>query len=1062
MIFREPPPPRAPLRAQIDALYHADGSAVMETLLDEAEFDAAQKTCISDLARRMIVRIRRSTRDTGTLESFLQEYQLSTREGVVLMYLAEALLRIPDSETADRLIRDKLGDADWEAHLGKSESLFVNASTWGLMLTGRLVSLDAGMAKGYYFGRLLQRSGEPLVRQGLMQAMRIVSDQFIMGRTIRTAMRRARDDEQGGTRHSFDMLGEAALTATDAARYAEAYAGAIRAIGQWQEEDSHGRSMTLTRPGISIKLSALDPRFEFAQRETVLPRLVPRLLDLVLEARKYDVGVTIDAEETDRLDLGLDVFEAVYRDSQLADWDGLGLAVQGYQKRARAVIDWLSTLAHEAGRRIPVRLVKGAYWDTEVKRAQEGGFEGYPIYTRKVMTDVSYLACARTMLDDQQAFYPQFATHNAHTLAAIAVLGGNRTDFECQRLHGMGEALYRALHFEHDVDLPCRVYAPVGGHEDLLPYLVRRLLENGANTSFVNQLADPNSPIDELVADPTDTMRTTLSQRHAQIPLPRGLFGDGRLNSRGLDLSDRVSLATLANDMTLQAGHSFAAAPLVSGKQHTGAAQPVTDPANRNRIVGEVVDADEVAIEEALSAAVEAVPAWDQMPATERADRLDRIADLFEEQTAALMTLAVREAGKTIGDAIAEVREAVDFCRYYASRARLDFAAPEELTGPTGERNTISLHGRGVFACISPWNFPLAIFTGQISAALAAGNTVLAKPAEQTPLIAHFAVTLMHRAGVPEDALHLLPGRGEVVGAALVGDPRVAGVAITGATKTARMINQTLANRTGPIVPLIAETGGQNAMIADSSAHPEQLVGDVIRSAFTGAGQRCSALRVLFLQEEIADRTVKMLRGAMAELRLGDPALLDTDVGPVIDNDARDVLAAHAERMQGEAELIAETPLPNGLEAGTFFAPRAYAIADIAILDREIFGPILHVVTFPADGLDAVIDSINATGYGLTLGIHSRIGETADHIRARARVGNIYVNRNMIGAIVGVQPFGGEGLSGTGPKAGGPNYLKRFATERTVSDNIAAVGGNPALLSLDEEGPGESSNDGFS
>ena len=1053
MIFRKPPPMREALRAQINTLYHADGSAVMETLLDEAAFDEAQKASISNLARRLIKRIRRSNRDTGSLENFLQEYQLSTREGVVLMCLAEALLRVPDTETADRLIRDKLGDADWEAHLGKSQSLFVNASTWGLMLTGRLVSLDPGMAKGYYFGRLLQRSGEPLVRQGLMQAMRIVSGQFIMGRNIRSALRRARDDAEDGARHSFDMLGEAALTAIDASRYTEAYANAIKAIGQWQQEDSRGRAMTLTRPGISIKLSALDPRFEFAQRDAVVPRLVPRLLDLVLEAKKLDVGVTIDAEEADRLELGLDVFEAVYKDPQLGEWEGFGLAIQAYQKRARAVIDWLADQAHHTGRRIPVRLVKGAYWDTEVKRAQEGGFDGYPIYTRKVMTDVSYLACARTMLADQRSFYPQFATHNAHTLAAITVLGGRRTDFEYQRLHGMGEALYSGLRLEHDIELPCRVYAPVGGHEDLLPYLVRRLLENGANTSFVNQLADPTAPIEKLVADPTDVMRTSLGQRHAQIPIPRNLFGDSRLNSRGLDLSDSVALAGLAETMKAEAQREWSCAPLVDGENLAGDAHPITDPADSNDIIGSVVEADAAAIEKALSTGVRAGPAWDRTPAVERADILDRVADLYEEQTAALMALAVREAGKTTGDAIAEVREAVDFCRYYADRARLDFAEPQELAGPTGERNSISLHGRGVFACISPWNFPLAIFTGQVTAALAAGNAVVAKPAEQTPLIAHFAITLMHQAGVPKNVLHLLPGQGEVVGAALVNDARVSGVAMTGSTETARLINQFLAQRGGAIVPLIAETGGQNAMIADSSAHPEQLVGDVIRSAFTSAGQRCSALRVLFLQEEISERVIKMLRGAMAELRVGHPSFLDTDIGPVIDDDARDLLVAHTERMKREGKLLAETPLPDGLSTGTFFAPRAYAISDIDVLDREVFGPILHIVQFGAGELDAVIDKINATGYGLTLGIHTRIDETAKHIRSRARVGNIYVNRNMIGAVVGVQPFGGEGLSGTGPKAGGPSYLKRFATERTVSDNIAAVGGNLALLSLDEEDP---------
>jgi RHH-type proline utilization regulon transcriptional repressor/proline dehydrogenase/delta 1-pyrroline-5-carboxylate dehydrogenase len=1048
MIFRQPPRPRDPLRAHIDALYHADGSAVMEAVLDEADLGPLRPR-VRVLARRLVQDVRGAQDRAGTLDSFLQQYRLSTEEGVVLMCLAEALLRIPDTETQDKLIQDKLHGADWERHLGQSRSLFVNASTWGLMLTGKLVRLNDAAADAGFVERLAARIGGPVIRDAMLQAVRILSDQFVMGRGIAEAIARAGEAEAAGARHSYDMLGEAALTEPDARRYAAAYADAIATLGR-ASLDRPRRVNVLDRPGISIKLSALHPRFEWAQRDDVMARLVPRLADLIAAAGRYDLGVTIDAEEASRLDLTLDVFEAVYRDPTAGGWDGLGLAVQAYQKRARAVVDWLAAMAHRGRRRIPVRLVKGAYWDTEIKRAQEGGFDGYPVFTRKVMTDVSYLACARGMLAHREAFYPQFATHNAHTLAAVTVLAEGRLDVECQRLHGMGEALYAALLRIDARALPCRVYAPVGSHEDLLPYLVRRLLENGANSSFVNRLADASAPIDRLIADPVEAMRTTLGLRQAGIPLPRDLYGATRVNARGLDLSSVRALTGLAKEMQRAGNERWSASPVVSGKRRGGLAVEVRNPADRRDVVGDVREADVGDVGFAVAAAVAAQPAWDGLGAAARAQILERAADLYEVERARLMMLAVREAGKTLGDAQSEVREAVDFLRYYAQRIKID-GAPQALPGPTGEANTLKLHGRGAFVCISPWNFPLAIFTGQVAAALAAGNAALAKPAEQTPLIAALAVDLLHKAGVPAEVLHLLPGAGETVGAALVADPRVAGVAMTGSTATAAAIARTLAQRQGPIVPLIAETGGQNALIADSSALPEQLVADAVRSAFNSAGQRCSACRVLFVQEDIAARVTTMLAGAMAELRVGDPAYLDTDVGPVIDAEALAALNAHAERMDREARLLATAPIAGGLDHGTFFAPRAYAIPDLGLLEREVFGPILHVVTFAAERLDEVVDRINATGYGLTLGIHSRVGATAQRIIARARVGNIYVNRNMIGAVVGVQPFGGEGLSGTGPKAGGPHYLPRFALERTVSDNIAAIGGNASLLSLVEE-----------
>ena len=1024
-----------------------DETEAVACILAAAEIPVDMRHCIGERARGLVAAVRRDRLGKGGIDAFLHEYALSSPEGVALLCLAEALLRIPDAETVDRLIRDKIGSADWESHLGRSESMFINASTWALMLTGRLLHIVSPAPDlRTVLRRFVARSSEPVLRQAVTAAMHIIGRQFVMGRTIGEALERARGAEQQGYRHSYDMLGEAAHTAADAARYAAAYDDAIAAIGR-----SWGGRIIADAPGISIKLSALHPRYEMAQRARVLSEVSLILLELSRHARGAGIGLTIDAEEADRLDLSLDLFEALALSPDLADWDGLGLAVQAYQKRALPVIEWLADLARRSGRRLMVRLVKGAYWDSEIKRTQELGLDGYPVYTRKVATDVSYLACARRLLAFGPIFYPQFATHNAHTVAALLEFAGERRDYEFQRLHGMGEALYEQIVGAERLDRPCRVYAPVGSHEDLLPYLVRRLLENGANTSFVNRLVDEAQPINAIVADPIAQLARLPVKPHPRIPLPRDLYGPARETSRGLDLDHAPVQAALRDGLAAALCQPRSAAPIIDGIEQPGAAEPVFDPSDRRRQVGMVVAAGPREIDRALGRALFSAPSWDRTPAAERAAVLERAADLYQNRMVELMALIIREGGRTIPAALAEIREAIDYLRYYALRARVDFAASEPLPGPTGERDEIALHGRGVFACISPWNFPLAIFTGQIAAALAAGNAVVAKPAEQTPLVAAAAVWLLHQAGVPGDVLHLLPGTGEIVGAALVGDPRVAGIAFTGSTETARRINLDLARRAGPIVPLIAETGGQNAMIVDSSALAEQVVSDVLISAFDSAGQRCSSLRLLYVQVDIADRLLAMLAGAMTELVVGDPALLATDVGPIIDAPAREALEQHAQRMAREGHLLYQCALPAGTEHGTFFAPRVFQIDGAERLPGEVFGPILHVVRWHADRLNAVLDEIAATGYGLTLGIQSRIDETTRYILARLHIGNSYVNRSMIGAVVGVQPFGGEGLSGTGPKAGGPRYLHRFATERTLSVDTTAAGGNATLLSLHDE-----------
>jgi len=1031
----------------INGWYLADETDVVRELLPMARLDAAASGSVIREAIALVESVRRRREGEAGIEAFLQQYDLGSREGVILMCIAEALLRIPDAETADRLIADKIASGNWADYLGEADSLFVNASTWGLMLTGRIVRPDPAdlESPSSFLQRLTGRLGEPVVRAAFRQAMKIMGHQFVMGRTIDEALRRAASGSNTRYRYTFDMLGESALTLRDADRYFEAYSAAIAKVAAIADSGTPAEAW----PSISVKLSALHPRYEYSNRVEVIDTLGPKLEALALRSRQAGVAFTVDAEEADRLEISLELFDRLMSAPALAGWDGLGLAVQAYQKRGLDVLRWLARRADEARRMVNVRLVKGAYWDAEIKRSQERGLPGYPVFTRKPNTDVSFLACARFLLEGTDRLYAQFASHNAHTVAwVMQVARANGRHFEFQRLHGMGEELYDGLVDGEGKPVPCRVYAPVGSHEDLLPYLVRRLLENGANTSFVNRIVDERVPAAEVVHDPVAEVESFTSIPHPRIPLPVAMFGEERANSKGINLADGREQARLAAGCLDATSRVARAVPVVGGKERGGEARKVTNPARRSEVVGEVVEAGPALVDEALAIASRAQPAWDRRPASERAAILEKAADAYEEHRGELIGLCVREAGKTVPDSIAELREAVDFLRYYAARAREDFGTPVQLPGPTGESNRLMLRGRGVFVCISPWNFPLAIFTGQVVAALAAGNAVIAKPAEQTPLVAAAAVRLLHAAGVPADVLHFLPGEGGTVGARLTADPRVDGVAFTGSTETARLINRALAARDAPLAALIAETGGQNAMIVDSSALLEQVVHDSIASAFNAAGQRCSALRVLFLQEDIADKALGLLAGAMDLLSVGDPALLRTDVGPVIDTDAQEVLEAHAQRIVQGARWHHRIKLGPQHEGGTFVAPLAVEIGGIGELEREVFGPILHVVRYRAEDIGQVIDAINGTGYGLTLGVHSRIDGFSRRIAERVEAGNVYVNRNIIGAVVGVQPFGGCGLSGTGPKAGGPHYLHRFATERTVTINTAAVGGNAALLSI--------------
>lgn len=975
----------------------------------------------------------------GVVESFLQEFSLSTREGLALMCLAEALLRTPDEGTRDRLIAEKIASADWSSHLGRSGSLLVNASTWSLMLTGKLIDPDdeARADLPGFIRRLAGRLGEPVIRQAVGAAVRIMGEQFVLGRTIDQAMRRAAAD---GFACSFDMLGEGARTVADADKYEKAYADALTAVGARDKgqgpEAGHG---------VSVKLSALSPRYEARQEDRVWTDLYPRILRLARIAAAANINLTLDAEEADRLVLSLKLLERLAAEPDLGTWKGLGLAVQAYQKRGPRTIAAVADIARATGRRLMVRLVKGAYWDSEIKRAQVGGLPGYPVYTTKAATDLSYLACAHALLAASPALYPQFATHNAHTLAAVRQMARRvGVEPEHQRLHGMGEALYAGA-VERYGPLKLRVYAPVGGHEDLLPYLVRRLLENGANTSFVHALLDEKTPVAAVVGDPIATVEAAGGAPHPRIPLPADLYGSSRKNSTGVDLSiaaDRQRLAAAVTGLDFLTGR-----PIISGRETgVGAGARRSSPNDRKRTIGQAWTSAEVDIETAFAVAQAAQARWDAKGGHGRAQVLRAMADGLEDQRDRLIAICAVEAGKTFSDGAAEVREAADFCRYYAHLAERQFAGPETLKGPVGEVNQLSLHGRGVFVCISPWNFPLAIFTGQIAAALAAGNTVLAKPAEQTPLIAAEAVRLFHAAGLPAEVLHLLPGDGAMVGGALTAHPACAGVAFTGGTETAWTINRTLAARPGPITPFIAETGGLNAMFVDTTALREQVIDDVIASAFGSAGQRCSALRILFAPRETADLLIEGLVGAMDALVVGDPVDPRTDIGPVIDEPARDRLLTHLERLTREGKVLRRMAEPAG--DGVFFGPILAEIPSSAFLREEVFGPILHVVRYDPARLDLAAGPLAAAGYGLTLGVHSRIEGFADRVRAAVPAGNAYVNRSMIGAVVGVQPFGGEGLSGTGPKAGGPHALLRYALERAVSVNVAAQGGDPALLNL--------------
>ena len=1032
-------------RTALRLAYRPDENEIVQERLAQAKLTGAQQGEASAMARTLVKAVR--GHKAAGLDAFLQAYDLGSDEGIALMCLAEALLRIPDAETADDLIADKLSGPDWAEKLGDSRSTFVNAATFSLLLTGKVLeeANDRSDSWRAAIGRAVGRLGEPVIRTAVSQAMKILGKQFVFGRTIDEALKRAAPEQARGWSHSFDMLGEAAKTHSDAARYAKAYGDALDTIA------ANAKGGFRKAPGISVKLSALHPRYEWSHADEAKAAILPVLRELALKAAAADVHFTIDAEEADRLELSLDLIEALVEDDALFanGWGGFGLALQAYSKRAVPLVDWVVELARKHRRKLMVRLVKGAYWDSEIKVAQVAGLTDYPVFTRKVATDVSYLACAKRMLAASDCIYSAFATHNANTIGAVKALAGE-TPFEFQRLHGMGEGLYQELAKLEagigDAPTPVRIYAPVGSHKELLAYLVRRLLENGANSSFVNRIADDEVPVDELVRDPVAELERAQPKRNPIIPLPNAIFGKGRLNSAGVDLSDPLVREPLLKKLEKLESKAWRAAPTGGG---SGEEVSVRSPFDTTTEIGKAVWADEADVDRMVRGANAAQIEWDQLGGENRARLLDRAADLFEQHRDELFSLCIREAGKTAADAVLEVREAVDFLRYYASEARRLFGQVTTLPGPTGELNELRLHGRGVFACISPWNFPLAIFIGPVAAALAAGNAAIAKPAEQTPLIGARAIELMHAAGIPKSIVQIAPGDGRT-GAALTSHPLIAGVAFTGSTDTARAINRSLAERRGPIVPLIAETGGQNAMIVDSSALPEQVTRDVVASSFQSAGQRCSALRVLFMQDDVADSMLGMIAGAMEALTVGDPGDVRTDVGPVIDEEAKAALNAHLDELKGKGRLLAEIDLPGDAERGHFVKPSMYEIKSLKELDREHFGPILHVVRWKSGELGKVIEEINATGYGLTLGLQSRIDTTRQYVEAHARVGNLYVNRNQIGAVVESQPFGGEGLSGTGPKAGGPHYVARFATERVTCIDTTAAGGNASLMAAIE------------
>ncbi|MBN7805476.1 trifunctional transcriptional regulator/proline dehydrogenase/L-glutamate gamma-semialdehyde dehydrogenase [Agrobacterium rosae] len=1022
--FAPPVRPQSTLRKAITAAYRLAEPDCVATLLEAATVSPEQGETIRNTARKLVKALRSKAKGTG-VEGLVQEYSLSSQEGVALMCLAEALLRIPDAATRDALIRDKIATGDWRSHLGGGRSLFVNAATWGLVITGKLTSTvnDKGLSSA--LNKLISRAGEPVIRRGVDMAMRMMGEQFVTGQTIGEAISRSKALEAKGFQYSYDMLGEAATTAKDAERYYRDYEQAIHAIGK----ASAGRGV-YGGPGISIKLSALHPRYARAQAQRVMDELLPRVKSLMLLAKRYDIGLNIDAEEADRLELSLDLLEAIALDPELGSWQGLGFVVQAYSRRCPFVLDYIIDLARRSNRRIMVRLVKGAYWDAEIKRAQLDGLEDFPVFTRKVHTDVSYIACAVKLLANRDVIFPQFATHNAQSLATIYHLAGPEFeigDYEFQCLHGMGEPLYSEVVGKHNLDRPCRFYAPVGTHETLLAYLVRRLLENGANSSFVNRIADPTVAIDSLLEDPVAVVKSmpTPGAQHDKISKPANLY-DARTNSSGLDLANEDTLDALSKALSASAELEWKAA----SPHATGSTRSVLNPGDRNDVVGFVTEPTEDDVTKALEAA--AASTWPQTSVEDRAACLERAADLMQAKLPTLLGLIMREAGKSAPNAIAEVREAIDFLRYYAAEARNTFDTQQQALGPV--------------VCISPWNFPLAIFIGQVAAALVAGNPVLAKPAEETPLIAAEGIRLLHEAGVPADAVQLLPGDGKT-GAQLVGASQTAGVMFTGSTEVARLIQKQLAARVssdGQPIPLIAETGGQNAMIVDSSALAEQVVADVIASAFDSAGQRCSALRVLCLQDDVAERTLTMLKGALHELRIGRTDQLSVDVGPVITLEAKENIEKHIESMRALGNRIEQITPSGETDKGTFVPPTIIELTSLSDLKREVFGPVLHVIRFKREKLDRLIDDINATGYGLTFGLHTRLDTTIAHVLSRIKAGNLYVNRNIIGAVVGVQPFGGRGLSGTGPKAGGPLYLGRLTknaptVERKGQQNDTAI-----------------------
>ncbi|WP_085297391.1 bifunctional proline dehydrogenase/L-glutamate gamma-semialdehyde dehydrogenase PutA [Cognaticolwellia mytili] len=1010
-----------PIRQKIREFYRIDENIAVDHILPLAEVNVSARSRAWERARKMVLQIRQDQAGNGAIDALLKEYSLSSEEGVVLMCLAEALLRVPDKHTQDALIRDKISQGQWSTHLGGSDSLFVNASSWGLLITGSMVNY-ADNRKQDSFGllkRTIGRLGEPVIRKSMNYAMKIMGQQFVMGETITAATERAATKEQQGYVYSYDMLGEGARTMADAERYLKSYQDAIVTIGNAAVVS--GKNDPRKVPGISVKLSAIHPRYEFTHKERVMAEIVPKLKALCLQAKHYNIGLTVDAEESERLDISLDVIEAVFSDSELAGWNGFGIALQAYQKRAIFVVDWLRELTVRVDRKMMVRLVKGAYWDSEIKNAQKDGHQHFPVFTRKSSTDVSYHACANKLLDYRDTIYPQFATHNAYTAATIVELAGDdKEGFEFQCLHGMGDSLYDQIVSNERIQ--CRIYAPVGQHEDLLAYLVRRLLENGANSSFVNAIVDESQPVESLLEDPVEKTQRLKDKYNKQITKPIALYygedGADRDNSKGLDLTDINAITPLKASLD-----NWFVDNLLNKNELPEGTSAVKNPANHSEIIGFHKHHDKDDMLAMIDTAETAFATWSKTPVSDRADLLCRVADILERHTDELIALCIKEAGKIAQDGVDEVREAVDFCRYYAQRA-IELAEDERV------------EARGVVLCISPWNFPLAIFLGQVAAAIATGNTVLAKPAEQTSLIALRTIELMKSVGLPEGVVQAVIARGSQVGSVIIPDERIQTVMFTGSTETGTVISQTLAERGGDQVPLIAETGGQNCMIVDSTALPEQVVDDVISSGFQSAGQRCSALRVLFLQEDIADNVITMLKGALAELHVGNPAKLSTDVGPVIDQKALDALNAHSEYMKTNGQLLYQCNISEEVADNEhfFFAPRLYEISDISVLKQEVFGPCVHVVRFKGSDIEQVVDKINGTGFGLTMGIHTRIEHRAFDLAKLSRAGNVYINRNMIGAIVGVQPFGGRGLSGTGPKAGGPNYLTRLVKEKATPD----------------------------